>query len=50
MRINDFDFMGAVFAPGKTDSPLIVDADAVLSFAATFQCFKLITRRNFKRV
>jgi hypothetical protein len=31
-------------SPDKADSPLIVDANAVLTFAVTFQAFKAVTR------
>jgi hypothetical protein len=33
-------------SPAEANSPLIIDADAVLSAAFPFQRFKMITRRN----
>jgi len=48
MIIGYFNIMGTVFLPRKTDSPLSVDADAVLSFAVITQEFKPIGRRYAK--
>ncbi|HXW84873.1 MAG TPA: hypothetical protein VEJ86_10745 [Candidatus Binataceae bacterium] len=35
--------MGVTFAPHKTDSPLIVDSDAVLAGSIAFQRLEAIT-------
>ena len=40
MVVNDLDRIGAILCPNKTDSPLIVDADAVLPFTIVLQCFE----------
>jgi hypothetical protein len=37
---------GARFRPAKTDAPLIIDANAVLSEAVALQRFKAIARRH----
>ena len=50
MIVNNFDGIGAVFRPHETDAPLVVDANAVLSFAIIFQCFEPIGWRNFQIV
>ena len=44
--IDDLDFVCVTISPNKTDKPLIVDADAVLTFAFAFQRFKSIGRWN----
>jgi hypothetical protein len=36
----------ACVGPTEADSVLIVDSDAVLAEAITFQCFKTVARRN----
>jgi hypothetical protein len=48
MIINNFDvrWAGCISRPFKTNTPLVVDADAVLSFTITLQCFKTITRQR----
>ena len=38
--------MRAILSPEKANSPLVVDADAVLSFAVAHQRFKLIAGRR----
>jgi len=43
--IDDFDFIGIAISPFKTDSPLIVDADAVLTLSASTKSFEPISRR-----
>jgi len=48
MIIGYFNIMDAVFLPRKTDAPLSVDADAVLSFAVITQQFKPVGRRHAK--
>jgi hypothetical protein len=42
--VHDFDLVSAVVVPNKTDSPLIVDANAVLSFSIALQGFQVIAR------
>jgi hypothetical protein len=42
--VHDFDLVSAVVEPNKTDSPLIVDANAVLSFSFALQGFQVIAR------
>ena len=44
MGVNDLTLFRAVLAPAKTNSPLVVDANAVLAFPITFQRFKPIRR------
>ena len=45
MIINDFDLLGSAIAPDKANSPLVVDADAVLTGPASFQRLEAITWR-----
>lgn len=40
MVVNDLDRIGSVLCPHETDSPLVVDAYAVLPFAIIFQRFE----------
>jgi hypothetical protein len=44
MVVNNPNIFGAVLAPAKTNSPLVVDANAVLSLPIAFQRFKPIRR------
>jgi hypothetical protein len=44
--INDFNLMGVSVHPFETDSPLLIDADAVLSLSASPECFQPVPRRN----
>jgi hypothetical protein len=44
--IHNFHVVGVSVAPHKTDTPLVVDADAVLSRAVMFQLMKPVTRRH----
>src|SRR3546814_12161772 len=48
MVVDDLDMVGASTRPYETDSPLIVDADAVLSCPITFERFQAIARRHRK--
>jgi len=41
--IRDFNFKGIVNTPYKTDSILIVDADAVLALPISVQLFQLVS-------
>jgi hypothetical protein len=45
MIVDDFNVLCAV-TPSEADAPLIVDADTVLSFAVTFECFQPVAGRN----
>jgi len=42
MIIDDLDIKGMAILPSKADTPLIVDADAVLSSPVTAQFFETI--------
>jgi hypothetical protein len=44
--IHDFDVFRSGRRPTKTQTPLFVDADAVLARPIAFQSLKTITRRN----
>jgi hypothetical protein len=44
--INDFHIFCTCIRPTKTDSPLIVDADAVLTRTIAFERFKMIAGWN----
>lgn len=44
MVVNDLDIMGITFAPSKTDAPLIVDPDAMLTCPIATQLFQVIAR------
>jgi hypothetical protein len=45
MVVNNLNIFGAVLAPTKTNSPLIVNANAMLAFAIAFKRFKPVRRR-----
>ena len=44
--VNDFDFVRIAIPPFKTNPPLIVNPNAVLSLAITSQLFQSIARRS----
>ena len=46
MVVDDLDVMRVAGPPSKTDSPLSVDANAVLSSTITFQLLESVRRRN----
>jgi hypothetical protein len=46
--VHYFDLVSAVVVPNKTDSPLIIDANAVLSFSIALQGFQVIPRWHFQ--
>jgi len=46
MIINDFHVMSISFYPFKTDAPLVIDADTVLSFAIASQTLQSVCRRD----
>jgi hypothetical protein len=48
MVVNDFDFVGISVPPYKADSPLVVDADAVLAGTASSQGFQAVPRRRLQ--
>src|SRR5690348_14521434 len=48
MVVDDFNFMGIAVLPEEADAPLVIDPDAVLTFAVTFQGFQAIRGRNTK--
>ena len=48
MVVNNLNVMCIGLFPHKTDTPLVVDSDAVLSFSFPGECFKAIARRNSK--
>ena len=40
--IHDLGIVSPFVMPGKTDSPLVIDTDAVLTFAIALQCLELV--------
>jgi hypothetical protein len=46
MVIDDFDVFGAAVRPSEADSPLVVDANAVLSLPVSPQGLQPVSRRN----
>jgi hypothetical protein len=46
MIVDDFNLLGSAIAPDKANSPLVVDADAVLSGPPSLQRFEAISRRS----
>ena len=46
MIIDNFNIVDVPVASSKTDTPLPVDANAVLTFTVPVQSFKMIARRN----
>jgi hypothetical protein len=46
MIIHDFDIVGVVVFPQKTDPPLIIDSDGVLPTSIPFQFFQPNGRRH----
>jgi hypothetical protein len=50
MVVYDFDFVDVRLAPDKTDSELVVDADAVLALAIAFERFQTIAWRDSQLV
>ena len=48
MVINNFDTVRASIRPTKTNTPLIVDSNAVLARTIAFECFKMIAGWNFQ--
>jgi len=48
MVIGDFDPIRVAIRPRKTDSPLVVDADAVLPFPVAPEALQPVSRRHPK--
>jgi hypothetical protein len=46
MIIDDFDIVSVANPPYETDSPLIVDSNAVLAFPVTAKFLEAVTRRH----
>ncbi len=46
MVVNNLHVVGIPIAPDKADTPLIVDADAVLSFSVALEGLQMIARRR----
>ena len=44
--VHDLDPVHTIRLPDKTDSPLVIDANAVLALAVRIQSFKLVARRD----
>jgi hypothetical protein len=44
--VDNLDFMRVTIAPAQADPPLVVDADAVLSFSVAGQALQTIARRS----
>jgi hypothetical protein len=47
--IHDFNFTGLPFAPRKTNPPLVIDADAVLTLSIAFKAFQAISWQRRER-
>jgi hypothetical protein len=45
MVIYDFNFVGVFASPAKAETPLIVDADAVLAASTAFKCLQAVAGR-----
>lgn len=43
--VNNLNIIGITIVPSKTDSPLLIDADAVLPLAISLQCFQVVAGR-----
>lgn len=46
MTIHDLHFKGITIPPFKADTPLLVDADAVLSYPVPFELLQAVCRWN----
>lgn len=44
--VHNFNLVGTVFSPHKTDAPLVINADTVLPLPAAFERLQHIARRN----
>jgi hypothetical protein len=45
MIVNDLYITGAINTPSETDTPLLIDADTVLSLSVSAQCLEPVTRQ-----
>lgn len=50
MIIHDFNVKCVAALPGKTYTPLIINADAVLPFSVTSEPLQMISRRNAQEI
>ena len=50
MVIDNFNAGGMAINPYKANPPLCIDANAVLAFSVTFECFKLVTRWHSQKL
>src|SRR5436309_15057478 len=48
MVIDDFHLLRVAAVPHKAYPPLVIDADAVLSFPCALECFQPIARRHLQ--
>lgn len=48
MIVHDFNIKNISILPAKTNPPLVIDADAVLSFTVTFQGFQPVAGRDLE--
>ena len=48
MVIRDFDVERVTAAPFETDSPLVIDSDAILTGTISLEFFKSVTRRSLQ--
>ncbi len=46
MIVNNFDVVCVVFSPNETDSPLVIDPNAVLALAIPSESLETISRRD----
>jgi len=46
MIVNDLNVVGIAASPKEAHTPLIIDADAVLTLTVALQCFQAVPRRN----
>lgn len=48
MVIDDFSVVRVAIFPSEADAPLLINSNAVLSFAISVECFEMITGRDVK--
>lgn len=46
MVVDDLDLFSAAIEPDKTNAPLVVDTDRMLTLSITLQCFETISWRS----
>jgi len=44
--VHNFDFIGITIPPDEADAKSLVDSDAMLAFAVSFQAFQTVAREN----